>query len=308
METVQAVFTHNVVPLFAEPNGSSEQVSQGLLGDRVEALEQRDSFLNVRTSDAYTGWVRTMHLRATQSPDPLQRARDHYPEDYHSHARLCTVGVGFADVWGAPDRSRLRTKLVWGSRILVAETVLYRTGSYALVILPDGGYDVPKAEFVGGYALSEALDPPARPEDFDGETACELAHRFIGTPYLWGGGTPFGFDCSGFVQRIYAVLGITLPRDAYMQADSKLGTFREADKPRRAGDLVFFGGQSDPRHRGITHVGLALDNRHFIHAQSKTGVTLSAFADSEIQAAYTCRGSWRYSFSRSKAPGKSSAS
>lgn len=305
METVQAVFTHNVVPLFAEPNGSSEQVSQGLLGDRVQVLEQRDSFLNVRTADAYTGWVRAMHLRPMQSPDPSRGAVDHYPEVYHPNASLCTVGTSFADVWGAPDRSRLWTKLVWGTRVLVMETVQHRTGSFAFLLFPDGGYDAREGEyFACGYVLSECLDSPARPEDFTGETACELAHRFIGTPYLWGGGTPFGFDCSGFVQRIYAVLGITLPRDAYMQADSPLGKFREPGKTCKAGDLVFFGGQSDPRHRGITHVGMALDNRHFIHAQSKTGVTLSAFADPEISAAYTSRGSWRYTLSRAKTTGK----
>jgi hypothetical protein len=306
METVIAVLTHNVVPLYAEPNGSSEQVSQGIFGDIVQVLEQRDSFLNVRTADTYTGWVRALHLRLLQSGDSLPGvAETGIWAAMVPSVWTAIVGHALADVWEAPDRSRLRTKLVWGSRVTVLETAQFRTGSYAVVLLPDSGGDSPAdLSFSFGFMLSEAIDRPSQPEDFEGETACELAHRFIGTPYLWGGGTPFGFDCSGFVQRIYAVLGITLPRDAYQQAESPLGRFREPGKPLKAGDLVFFGGPSDPRHRGITHVGMALDNRHFIHAVGKTGVTLSAFDDPEVTTAYTCRGSWRYTRPRVKAVAK----
>jgi cell wall-associated NlpC family hydrolase len=268
MENVVGVLTHNVVPLFAEANGSSEQISQGLLGDTVQVLETCENFVNVRTADAYTGWVREIHLRPLESRDPLQRIAEHYP-----NARVCSVGRAFADFWDAPDQTRLRTKLVWGTRITLLDTVLRRTGNYALVLLPNGVYGKPTTltnlPFSIGFVLAETLEPAVYP-DFDGETACELAHRFIGTPYLWGGGTPFGFDCSGFVQRIYSVLGITIPRDAHLQAQSPLGTFREPGKTLKAGDLVFFGGQSDPRGRGITHVGIGLDNKQFLHATGKT--------------------------------------
>ena len=289
MEPVPAVLTHNVVPLFAEPRSGSEQISQGLLGDKVQALERCDAFVNVRTADDYTGWVRVIHLRVLESRDPLERMAGHFPS-----AQLCLVGQAFADVWDAPRQNRLCTKLVWGSRVLHLDTVRLRTGRYALVLLPGGEYEAPlRPPFSLGYVLSESLELPAPATDFNGHTACELAHRFIGTPYLWGGGTPFGFDCSGFVQRIYSGLGITLPRDAYLQAESPLGRFREPGKALQAGDLVFFVGPSDPRGRGITHVGLAVDNKRFLHAYSKTGVTLSAFDDAEIRAAYTYRGSWR---------------
>jgi cell wall-associated NlpC family hydrolase len=215
-----------------------------------------------------------------ETPDPLQRIVEHYPTAY-----VCTVVQAFADFWDTPDQMRLGTKLVWGTQMMLLETVMRRNGNYALALLPNGRYGVPATTtnlpFSLGFVAADALAPAVVP-DFDGETACELAHRFIGTPYLWGGGTPFGFDCSGFVQRIYSVLGVTIPRDAYLQAQSPLGTFRESGKVRKAGDLVFFGGQSDPRGRGITHVGMALDNRHFIHACGKTGVTLSAFDDPDI--------------------------
>lgn len=300
METLSAVFTHNVVPLYSEANGSSEQISQGLLGDTAHVLARSDAFLNVRTADDYTGWVRAIHLRPMRSSDPLQSEAEQFP-----HARPCLVGQALADVWEKPDRGLLKTKLVWGSRVMWLDTDLTRTGNYARVLLPAGRYDEPgSAPFSFGFVMSGMLQRAAQSGDFDGETACELAYRFIGTPYLWGGGTPFGFDCSGFVQRIYAVLGITIPRDAYLQAQSPLGTFREPGKALKAGDLVFFVGQSDPRGRGITHVGMALDNKHFIHAYGKTGVTLSALDEPEVRAAYTYRGSWRLALSHAKAAEK----
>jgi len=296
MENTIAVFTHNVVPLFAEARSSSEQISQGLMGDQVHVLAQADDFVHVRTLDDYTGWVRDSHLSRTPILTPEQPLKETYPNAY-----AAIVGQAFADVWMAPDRYTLETKLVWGTRVTVVETVLQRDGNFAHLRLPWGRYDIAGWPDVNAYVLTETLEIPTPAAEFDGRTAAELAHRFIGTPYLWGGGTPFGFDCSGFVQRIYSVLGITIPRDAYLQAQCPLGTFREPGKSLRAGDLVFFAGQSDPRGRGITHVGIALDNSFFIHAYGKTGVTLSPFDHHEIRDTYTYRGSWRVALSRIKA-------
>lgn len=278
-----AIFTHNVVPLRAEPDGSSEQISQGLLGDTAEILERADAFVRVRTADDYSGWVRVQHLRPQEEPDVADAGE-----------RIVSVGTAFADVWDKPGGSRLQTKLVWGTRVTLKEIVQRTNGAFGHLVLPAGyADDAVRLPFSMGYVALETLDLVGPSNVFDGETACILAQRFIGTPYLWGGGTPFGFDCSGFVQRIYAVLGITLPRDAYLQARTPFGKYREPGAMLKAGDLVFFVGPNDPRERGITHVGMALDNDRFIHAYGKTGVVISAFADPDILATYTYRGSWR---------------
>src|SRR5205809_940157 len=86
----------------------------------------------------------------------------------------------------------------------------------------------------------------------------KTAEAFIGVPYLWGGTTALGIDCSGFVQQVYRLNGVALPRDADQQA--MLG--RKVDTAR-AGDLMFFGGES------VTHVALATSAREFIHAPMK---------------------------------------
>jgi cell wall-associated NlpC family hydrolase len=80
---------------------------------------------------------------------------------------------------------------------------------------------------------------------------------FVGTPYQWGGITPWGADCSGFVQTVYAVHGIQLPRDASQQALT--GVDADGQTP---GDLLFFSEQDDGR---ITHIAIALSGDEFVH-------------------------------------------
>jgi len=90
------------------------------------------------------------------------------------------------------------------------------------------------------------------------------ALRFVGLPYLWGGITTFGLDCSGLVQLAHRAVGVTLPRDADLQwADRRLSPV----PPRgiRPGDLVFFG----PRRGTITHVGIAIGHRAFVNATTR---------------------------------------
>jgi hypothetical protein len=83
---------------------------------------------------------------------------------------------------------------------------------------------------------------------------------FESTPYLWGGITPWGADCSGFVQTIYGLHGIPLPRDAWQQAEA--GTDAGALMNLKAADLAFFSDRDDKR---VTHVAIALGGRHLVH-------------------------------------------
>jgi cell wall-associated NlpC family hydrolase len=111
--------------------------------------------------------------------------------------------------------------------------------------------------------------------DFDGEVLIgqqqknqliETALLFLNTPYLWGGKTPFGIDCSGFTQMVYRLNGFKLLRDASQQATQ--GDALSFIEESTAGDLAFF----DNNEGDIIHVGIIMENHHIIHAHGKVRI------------------------------------
>ncbi|MFN2459848.1 MAG: C40 family peptidase [Candidatus Velthaea sp.] len=105
------------------------------------------------------------------------------------------------------------------------------------------------------------------------------AMRFVGTPYAFGGTSAGGFDCSGYVQHVFAMLGVRLPRTADAQYDAGK---RIADAGMRKGDLVFFHTYAS----GVSHVGIYLGDNKFIHSSSSHGVMVSSMHDSYWSARY----------------------
>lgn len=105
------------------------------------------------------------------------------------------------------------------------------------------------------------------------------AHRFTGTPYVYGGTSERGIDCSGFTQRVFAVNGIKLPRTADVQYGVGKAVPRGKEEP---GDLVFF----ETYCPGPSHVGIFLGNGQFIHASSSRGVTVSSLSESYYKNRY----------------------
>jgi hypothetical protein len=133
--------------------------------------------------------------------------------------------------------------------------------------LPLGARISPGADIVSGAALDVAeratqfpLDPAA--------IARSAETLFAGASYLWGGVTPWGSDCSGFVQRIYALHGLQLPRDAWQQALLGTRVATDATSDAAPGDLLFFSDRDDAR---VTHVGLALGAHRMVHCALMRG-------------------------------------
>lgn len=251
---------HNVVPLRAEPSGKSEQVSQAILGESVEAREERDGFLRIGTWDGYEGWALAEQLRAYAEGEPNWGASEGF---LRVIAPICALRV-------APDPcATIRTRLVFGASVRRLEA----TKGFVEVAIPSRG-----GESAGYLRVDEVAERASAPV-FCGEAAAGVGAEWIGVPYLWGGATPFGFDCSGFVQRIYQHFGATLPRDAYQQATAPCLEEVALGEEIHAGDLLFFGGESDPRNRGITHVGMAIGGEEFIHASSRLGVARTPLND-----------------------------
>jgi hypothetical protein len=263
------VVAQNVVDLYAAPNTSSGMVSQAILGDRVAVTDRQDGFCLVTTADTYQGWL-AEHTLATPHDD--------------SDSLTTTIATLFADVYSAPDaHSELLTKLVVTSQVVLAR----RAGidDWVPLALPDGALG-----FVHRVSLNLAHEPApvsrlhALPSSIGrealvaalGRNIAETAKRFVGTPYLWGGCTPFGIDCSGLTQLVYKLNGIQLLRDAHQQwADKRFVRVEEGQTLETAlledGDLALFSRRPDKQP---THIGLALGDGRFLHARGGQGVRI----------------------------------
>jgi cell wall-associated NlpC family hydrolase len=110
-------------------------------------------------------------------------------------------------------------------------------------------------------------------------TVLRTAYNMRGVPYVFGGTSPYGFDCSGFTQYAYSAAGYNIPR----MADSQYYAFRKVSSGNlQPGDLVFFSTYA----AGASHVGIYVGNGQFIHAGSSTGVTVSGLWDGYWGARY----------------------
>lgn len=266
----RVVVRHNVAPLRAFPTGQSEQTSQYVLGELLNAQRAEAGYLFVRGADGYEGWISEQQtLPLYSAPEPWRCA------DLSLYRRVSTPFAPLCDKSGA-----MITRLPMGAAL---RAMAEPAGGFVRVVLPDGALGL-----IASTSLAEWLSSPLPPR-----AACAAALACLGTPYLWGGSTPFGFDCSGLTQRCFQLVGRTLPRDAYQQAEQRQGIRLDAGSKLEPGDLIFFRGKEYRGARSISHVGIMIDADRMVHAHGTRGVGIDTIASPIIAEAYDYCGAWR---------------
>lgn len=238
--------TEAAIPIRSSPSEASEMISQLIFGDFAYHLDQQDNWTQIKCGfDGYEGWVDSKMLR------PLSADLDTSQVEWKWSKRASLELLGVSS----------RQFLPIGSRIPTIKGQSY------------GVWDPrPQQAFIGyGSSFFEANEL---------ENPSHLAKHFLHVPYLWGGCSSYGIDCSGFTQRIFRIMGRKLPRDSRDQ--EKLGELVPFGK-HQTGDLAFF---SKPKQEKITHVGLVIENDNIIHASGHVRIdklTSTGIIHSEVQ-------------------------
>jgi cell wall-associated NlpC family hydrolase len=161
-------------------------------------------------------------------------------------------------------------------KVIYGNVVGYIRSDYvALTQIPYENLDSKNTPLFFRGGKSTGVTPSASALNMGKPTASAIittAKKYIGVPYVWGGSTPSGFDCSGFVQYVFNAHGISLPRTSKQQYG--VGTY-VSKANLKAGDLVFF----DTEGSGISHLGIYIGNNQFIHASSSKGVIITSLSN-----------------------------
>jgi len=226
-----------VAPMRESPAGNSKVVSQALFGEEIGIENTSGDWLLIKTPDGYCGWVASNSLVFTSSA--------------YKKWEVAAVSGLAGPIYSVPDIEFGPIKTVpYGSKLRVIEEIDSR---WMKILNPDE-----REAFIqkGDIASEKTIK--------NKKGLIGFSKRFLGLPYIWGGRSSFGYDCSGFVQMLYGRLGILLPRDSKDQVqDSRF--FQIPLEKIEPGDLLFFGKDQEKIH----HVGLSLGGGKFIHASAK---------------------------------------
>ena len=218
----------SVVPCRKEPSNTSEMITQLLFGEHYTVIEITENWLKIKIAfDNYECWINIkQHQKISENTFKLIEAQPKmYANELTSVIKSKQTQISF----------------------LISLGVTLPFLKENIIIIENSEFT-----FDGTFSYSNIKKSE--------KDIIQTAFLFLSAPYLWGGKSPLGIDCSGFTQLVYKINGYKLPRDAYQQVE--LGEPLNFVEEALAGDLAFF----DNEEGKIVHVGILLDNQQIIHA------------------------------------------
>ena len=251
-ERIYGLVNLSVANVRTKPDHAEEMATQALLGTPVKIFKKESGYFLVQTPDEYISWV--------EDDGVTPVSKQELDEWKNSDRVIYLEEFGFS--YSKPDVTSIRVSDLVAGNILVK---LDEENNFLKVKYPDGR--IAFVEKDNCQKLNEWFEKK-NPTNAD---IISSAEKFMGIPYLWGGTSAKGMDCSGFTKTVYFLNGIVLARDASQQVHTGiLVDTQNGFENLQAGDLLFFGFQAtDTTKERITHVAIYIGNSEFIHAAGR---------------------------------------
>lgn len=250
-----AVINVSTANLRSNPKHSAELATQAILGTTVNVLKKEDGWYLIQTPDRYLSWVDSGGIQLMNKIELSQW------EEKEKIIYTKTYGHAFDTV----DSEKRVSDLVAGSLLIL----LGFEGDYYKVQFPDG-----RTAFVPTTEAQE-YTKWLNNLSYQADALVETSKTLMGVPYLWGGTSTKGVDCSGFTKTIYFLNGMVIPRDASQQvhAGKSIDSVANFNSLSR-GDLLFFGRKAtDSTAEKVVHVGMWIGDNEFIHSSNMVRVS-----------------------------------
>lgn len=255
-QKTRALVNNSVANLRSRPSHPAQLVTQATLGMPLEVLKKDGGWYLVQTPDDYIAWV---------DDGGIQRmSRAQYQQWVTQPKLIYLKTYGFSRREPATSAGKV-SDLVAGSILKLDNTL----GGFYAVSYPDG-----RKAFIS-KADAKPFSQWQKDLKITKESLVETSKTMMGAPYLWGGTSTKGVDCSGFTKTIYFMNGRIIPRDASQQI--KAGKLVDSQKNfdrLQVGDLLFFGeAATDTTERRVVHVGMWIGHDQFIHSSGKVRIS-----------------------------------